>query len=171
MSVYSYRVLPSATPQGRVYKVDTNSNHHADEEDPVLVQVTENGWQPVEQMEGSVDRFTLEQDYGYWRDTELCHEEGWPWNRRKVVDRPKDGEIQADEVSLTRFRRLRSHYGGPSNTFEIGGEIQQDGDGRLFLREHYRQYGPHRIITQYDIDDMVEYRRDDANWTVPTQQG
>ena len=41
-----------------------------------------------------------------------------------------------------------------------------DSDGALFLDEHSRTFGSHRIIGQGDIAGMEQYRSDSANWQV-----
>lgn len=167
--VYSTRIIPSPVSSGvKQLHLDTNNNRVADENDPVLVKMTEDGFQPVESLDSSVDRFTLEKDYGYWKDKEVSHKEGWPWNRKKVVDRPKDGKIDADELSFAEWKRLPSNLGGYSNTYELGAEIVKDDAGRLNLKEHYQSYGPHRIITNGDIESQRQYRNDDSNWNVAT---
>lgn len=167
--IYSTRIIPSPVSSGeKRLHVDTNNNRVADAQDPVLVKMTEDGFQPVESLDASVDRFTLEKDYAYWGDKEVSHKEGWPWNRRKVVDRPKDGKIDADELSFPEWKRLRSSAGGYSNTFELGAEIVMDEAGRLTLNEHYQSYGPYRIIGEGDIARQREYRNDDGKWQVPS---
>lgn len=166
-TVYTTRIIPgpASGPNGaRRHYVDTNNNRVADTADPVLVKFGDDGWKPVEQIEGSVDRFTLEQDYGYWKDREVSHREGWPWNRRTVVDRPLDGKIDGDELGFPQFQRF-----GDSGTFELGAELIKDDQGRLSLEEHYQTYPALRIIGQGDIQTMQNYRADDSNWRIATK--
>lgn len=165
-TIHSYRIIPTPVSEGtRRLHVDTNDNRVADENDPLLVKMTDDGWQPVEQLDSSVDRFTMEKDYGYWKDTEVSHREGWPWNRKTVVDRPKDGKIDADELSFPEWQRLGNGINGP-NRYELGAEIVKDAEGRLTLDEHNQYYGSRRIIGSGDIERQRQYRNDDSNWQV-----
>lgn len=160
--INTHRIIPSPVSSGvKRLHVDTNDDRIGDDKDPLLVKMTDDGWQPVEQLDESVDRFTLEKDYGYWKDTEVSHMEGWPWNRRKVIDRPKNGTIEADELSFPQFQRINR-----SQLFELGGEIVKDNGGRLTLQEHYHRFAPRRIIGNSEINQLIDYRTNDDNWQV-----
>lgn len=170
-SVSTTRIIPSPVSNwkgGRFHHIDSNENRVADEQDPILVKMTEDGWQPVETIENSVDRFTMEQDYGYWQDREVSHREGWPWNRKTVVDRPRDNKIDADELSFPEFKRYRSDLGGYSQLFQLGAEIVKDDQGRLTLDEHFHRFAPRRIIGEGDISRLSDYRGQESNWKVST---
>jgi hypothetical protein len=159
MSIDTYRLLPRNTENGKRYILDTNGNGDADESQ--LVKQSQDGWQPVDQLDKGIDRFTFEQDYGLWQDKEVSHKEGPFWNRRTVVDRPADGKIDADEVKQTTWIR----YPG-SDAFRLGADIAKDSEGRFSFNRHDINYG-RRIIGQSDIDWQAQYRQDDANWAVP----
>lgn len=155
--------------QGRpCFRLDTNQNHRPDANEPMLVQAGSDGWKPSEKLD-TVHRFDMEKGLGFWTDRQISHKEGWFWDRQEVIDRPKNGTIEADEVSTSAFRRLGTGLHGSSNSFELGSEIVRDSDGALFLDEHSRTYPSRRIIGQGDIRDMENYRQDDSNWLVPNQ--
>ena len=159
----SYRVLPRNTENGKRFVFDFNKNGNADSGEAQLVRQSQDGWQPVDQLDAGIDRFTFEQDFGIWQDKEVSHKEGiWPFNRRTVVDRPADGKIDADEVTQSTWIR----YPG-SDSFRMGGDIAKDSEGRLEYNRHTVSYNYHHIIGQSDIEWQRQYRNDDANWSVP----
>lgn len=158
----SYRLLPRNTENGKRYVFDFNRNGNADAGEAQLVRQSQDGWQPVDQLDGALDRFTFEKDFGIWQDQEISHKEGvWPFNRRKVVDRPVDGKIDADEVTQTTWIR----YPG-TDAFRLGGEITKDSEGRFEYDRHTIRYGAHYIIGNSDIEWQRQYREEDANWKV-----
>ena len=165
MSIDTFRVLPRNTAEGKRYIFDGNRDGSGDPGESQLVKQSEDGWQPVSQLDNSIDRFTFEQDYGIWKDQEVSHKEGPFWNRRTVVDRPVDGKIDSDEVSQTTWHR----YPG-SDSFRLGGEIAKDSEGRFAFNRHDIHYGPYYIIGQSDINNQEKYRNDDSKWSVPANK-
>src|ERR1017187_7518016 len=159
----SYHILSDNVQGQKAYRIDLNPNHKPDADEPVLVERDKDSWKPVTDLEGPVDRFKVEKNLGYWTDRQGSPTEGIFFTK-EVIDRPKDGKIQEDEVSTAGFRRL-----GRSGNFELGAEIVKTSDGALFLDEHNRSYGPRRIISKGDIQDMENYRGNDANWLVAKQ--
>ena len=171
MNVNSYRILPETTASGTRYRVDGNHTNGVESSDAVLVRSNGESWEPVAELPSNVDRFTTEETFGTWEDKEISHREGWFWNRRKVIDRPKDGKIDQDEVSGLGFRRFdsgRRITQEPDNFFRVGSEIADKGYGPT-LDIHYQGYGPYRVIGGSDISKLEDYRADDANWRVPTK--
>ena len=164
--INSHRILSDKSSGKTVYRLDVNKNHKPDANDPMIVQRDGDCWKPAENIDKPIDRFNLEQNFGYWTDAQISHKEGWFWNRQEVIDRPKNGTIEAEEVSTSGFRRLGTGLHGSSNSFELGGEILKDSDGALFLDEHFAQFGSRRIIGQGDIKNLEDYRQDDSNWQV-----
>jgi len=164
--INSHRILSDQSAGKTVYRLDLNKNHKPDANEPMLVQRDGDSWKPAENIDKPINRFKLEQNFGYWTDAQVSHKEGWFWNRQEVIDRPKNGAIDADEVSTNGFRRLGTGLYGSSNSFELGGEILKDSDGALFLDEHFAQFGPSRIIGEGDIKNLEDYRQDDSNWQV-----
>lgn len=163
--INSTRVLSDTLNGQKIYRFDTNQNHKPDADEPMLVQNTQDGWKPFTGELGEVTRDKMENQMGFWRDQQISHKEGWIWNRQEVIDRPKDGKIDADEVSTPGFTRTGDGLNGP-NRYELGAEIVADSDGALFLDEHSITYGSRRIIGESDIQSMKKYREDDANWQV-----
>jgi hypothetical protein len=158
--ISSTRLLTDQFQGKPCYRLDTNQNHRPDADEPMVVQNNGDKWSPVGRLEPT-QRFAVEEQFGFWTDRQVSHTEGWIWDREEVIDRPKNGEIEADEVDRPSFQRL-----GRSGNFELGAEILKDSDGALFVDRHYRQYGPHTIIGEGQIADMKLYRADDANWLV-----
>jgi hypothetical protein len=163
--IQSTRVLKDTSQAQTRYRLDTNNNHRADANEPVIVQRTKDGWEPTQKVD-QVHRFAMEKSFGVWTDKQVSHKEGWFWDRKEVVDRPLDGKIDADEVAAPAFRRLGNGLYGSSNSFELGSELLRDQDGALFLDEHSVTYGSRRIIGKGDIQSMEAYRQDDSNWYV-----
>lgn len=165
MNVSTYRIF--TTPQGQ--RIDTNRNHTADDKDPVLVVSTNDGWQKAN-VDGPVDRETVRKDYGFWTDKQLSHQEGWWWDRQEVIDRPLDGKVQADEVRLAVPQRLPDRqFGGYTNTFYLGSEVNKDVQGRLYLNENYHSFPPLLIIGSSQLNHVNGLIADDNNWQVPAK--
>ena len=163
--ISSTRILSDQFQGKPCYRLDTNRNHRPDADEPIVVQNNGDSWTPVGRLEPT-QRFAVEEQFGFWTDRQISHKEGWIWDRKEVIDRPKNEQIEADEVDQPGFRRLgeRPYDGG--NSFELGAEILKDSDGALFVDRHYREFGPHRIIGEGDIANMKLYREDEANWLV-----
>jgi hypothetical protein len=159
------RILSDTLNGKTIHRLDTNQNHKPDADEPVLVQRTQDGWQPATGELGQVKRRTMEDAMGFWTDKQVSHKEGWFWNREEVVDRPKNGTIENDEVSTSGFTRTGDGLNGP-NRYELGAEIVKDSDGALFLDEHSITYGSRRIIGEGDIQRMQSYIDSDDNWIV-----
>ena len=159
------RILSDRFQGQPCFRLDTNQNHRPDADEPMLVQSGADGWKPSEKVD-TVNRFAMEKGMGFWSDAQVSHKEGWFWNRKEVIDRPKNGAIEADEVSTSGFRRLGTGLYGSSNSFELGSEILRDSDGALFLDQHSCTFPSRRIIGQGDINDLEAYRQDDSNWFV-----
>lgn len=161
---FEYRLLTD--PVG--LRLDLNGNHHADGGEPLLVEVTPQGWQIVRRLAGAVDRFRLEQDFGYWVDG-ITPGRRWLWGG-SPSPRPADGRIDADEVRLFKV----AHWDGPGqgswapryNSYCLGGEIVRDEQGRLFHCEQRADYSPRTQVEQSDWLRMDDYRQADANWKV-----
>ena len=164
MTTISHRILSDNSTGQRNYRVDLNNNHKPDADEPVVMRADKDGWKPAENLD-TMDRFAVEKGVGYWTDKQISHKEGWFWDRKEVIDRPKNGTVEADEVSTSGFRRLGNGISGP-NSFELGAEIVRDQDGALYLDEQFAHYGSHTIIGQGDIQRLEAYRQDDANWNV-----
>lgn len=140
----SHRVLQAHFQKGLVLRLDLNDNHHADDSEPVLVQLTPEGWKPVPELTDSVDRFRLEHDYGYWT-------------------RPGPNRtIGADEVKLLGLQPDKS----TPNRFEVGVEIFRDDSGRLFQLGQLARYSRHSQVDKQDLQRLKDYRDTTANWTV-----
>jgi hypothetical protein len=159
------RLLPGRWKGRGVLRLDVNNNHHADEQEPMLVRTTADGWQPVEKLSASVDRYVLEQDLGYWVDQDVTHSEGPPWARKRVLDRPANGIAEPQEVTLKEFRRSPQLF---QNRFELGAEIVRDNQGRLFQHEQTADFG-RREAGESDVEHLKSYRDSDENWEVPVE--
>lgn len=140
----SHRVLQTHLQKELVLRLDLNDNHHADDSEPVLVQLTSNGWKPVAKLADSVDRFRLEHDYGYWTNPGL--------NR----------SIAAEDVKLLGLQPDKSN----PHLFEIGVEIFRDDAGRLFQYGQLARYTGHSEVDKQDLQRLRDYRDTSANWTV-----
>ncbi len=160
----NYRLLPD--PAG--LRLDLNGNHHADVNEPVLVRVTPKGWQAVVRLDSSIDRFTLEQDYGYWVDRQV-EGGGWLWVSDQT-QRPRDGHIDPDEVRLFKIARWdgfgEGNWTPRFNSYCLGGEILRDEEGRLFHYEQRADYSPRTEVDGEDWRRMDDYRQVNANWKV-----
>ena len=161
MQVNSYRIYNTADG----HRIDTNRNLHPDASEPILVQSTNDGWQRAE-LEGEVDHDSLAHGYGFWKDKQISHKEGWWWDRQEVIDRPLDGKIQPDEVNLAQPERLSDGLGGYSNTFYLGGEVANDGPDAFKLNENYLSWGPYAIIGPNQIATVNQEIADPSNWQV-----
>ena len=126
--------------------------------------ITADGWQSVEELEGSLDRYAVEQDMGYWVDQVATRQVGPLWARKEVVDRPANGVIEAEEVTLKEFRRSTRLFQG--NHFHLGAEIFRDDQGRLFHYEQTAQFPARREVDPMDVERLKIYRDSDANWEV-----
>ncbi len=160
MKVHQTWLLRNPALGDNHYRVDTNRNLKADADEPVLVRNTEDGWKPVDSIEADIDRFKVG-DLAMWVDREISHKEGW-LPPRKVVDRPKDGQVDADELDGFAWGRL-----GSSNTFYLGAEVIKAGD-RGLLQEQTYSFGPYRIIGEGDLQRMNAIRMNDDHWMVGT---
>lgn len=163
--ISSTRILSDKFQGKPCCRLDTNQNHRPDANEPIVVQSNGDSWTPVGRLEPT-QRFALEDQFGLWTDRQVSHQEGWFWNREEVIDRPKNEQIEADEIDQPAFRRLGNGLYGSSNSFELGAEILKDSDGALFFDRHYRQFPSRQIIGQGDISRLEAYRQDDANWVV-----
>lgn len=162
MNVQSTRIYSDRYQGKPVQRFDTNGNHRADANEPMLVQRQGDGWVPADVQSG-VDRHKLEDKYGVWTDRQISHKEGWFWNKKEVIDRPKDNAIQEDEVQTFGFTRTGNGINGP-NRYELGAEIVADQNGGLVLDEHSITFGARYIVGQGDIRRMEDYRSDGSNW-------
>lgn len=143
----SHRVLQAHFQKGLVLRLDLNDNHHADDSEPILVQLTLEGWKPVAELTESVDRFRLEHDYGYWTNPGPGH------------------SIAAEDVKLLGLQPDKL----TPNGFEIGVEIFRDDAGRLFQLGQLARYSPHTQVDKQDLLRLKDYRDTTANWTVSGQ--
>lgn len=168
--INSHRILSEKVQGKTVYRVDLNKNHKPDADEPMVMRRDGDGWKPAENVDRPVSRFNMESQFGFWTDKQVSHKEGWFWDRQEVIDRPKNGTVEPDEISTNGFRRLGTGVDGRSNTFELGGEIVKDSDGALFLDEHFTTFGSHFIVGEGTIKSLEEYRNDDKNWQVSRQE-
>jgi hypothetical protein len=117
-------------------RLATGGGVKASKNDPVLVQKNDEGWAPVEKLEGSVSRQDLSDSFALWRDAKK-ESSGMPvtgWGKK--VEREKDGQIQADELTSfqPRITGSASRYVGP--THHVGSEIAVGSDATV-LRSMY----------------------------------
>ena len=160
----TYRLLPDLLQGQAVLRLDKNQNHHADSQEPILVQVTRQGWRPVGNLSEPINRFAMEQDLGYWVDQERYHTEGPLWARKKVVDQAPNGKAEPEEVTLLTLRPRAGFLG--ERIIELGAEISRDQQGRLFHSEQRAAFRNHAPDPR-DMDRLKVYRDSDANWQVP----
>lgn len=99
--------------------------------DTYLVERTEDGWAPVTNLEGPIDRFTLADDYALWQDKTVKNSRLATLFGKPDIKRESDGIIQEDEI-------IGLSYGdenGRGNKI-IGAEIiQADSPGQFSFRE------------------------------------
>lgn len=143
----SHRVLQAHLQKLLVLRLDLNDNHHADDSEPVLVQLTTEGWKPVAELAESVNRFRLEHDYGYWTN---------PGPNLKIA---------AEDVKLLGLQPDKT----TPNRFEIGVEIFRDDAGRLFQLGQLARYSGRTQVDKQDLLRLRDYRDTNANWTVSEQ--
>jgi hypothetical protein len=153
----SHRLLAGRMDGLRVLRLDTNDNHHADPDEPVLVKISPDGWKCVENLDHSLNRFSLEHDYGYWSDRARIG-----WKGLWVEERAPNGLLEADEVTIKRIHKSQEM----GNIYEIGAEVYRDEEGRLFHREQRAHYSRNTEVDRQDLRRLQDYRDSNANWTV-----
>lgn len=156
-----FRLIPQQRGSKTWLRLDLNNNHHAEDQEPVLVRLHTSGWQWVEALPVGLDRFTLEQDYGYWVDRPGG---GMRLGPLQVTppDHPPNGSIDPGEVQIRRLAPLPEN----PNLFDLGAEIYRDEKGRLFHREQWARFSPRTPADKEEIQKLKDYRESDFNWTV-----
>lgn len=157
----SHRLLQAQLDKKTVLRLDINDNHHADAFEPVLVTIGPQGWKAVDQLDHSLNRFSMENDYGYWSDRAIYAWQGI-LNGKLMVTRALNGRIEPDEVRLKKLQKVDE--GG--HVFLIGAEIQRDDQGRLFHLEQTAYYSRNTEVDKQDLRRLQDYRDSDANWAV-----
>lgn len=131
------KLVPGQLGNGQsVYRVADAKTGEADENSAVLVKRQGDGWAPVEKLDAPVDRHQVQSQFGLWKDREVT--EGF--FRKKVV-RPKDDQVQNDEVTDFQYE-----YSGPQQRgselhqyAHVGAEITVDDSGAM-LRDGTASY-------------------------------
>ncbi len=141
-----HRLLGQQIKGLRLLRLDQNDNLFADAKEPVLVKVTVTGWKPVGELNDSVDRFTMENDYGYWTDR---------------VDRSA-GQIDPEEVQLN----ILQPWSEDPHRYLLGVEIVRDEQGRLFHLEQVATFSQKFEIRGDDLVRLENYRANSGNWSV-----
>ena len=146
-----------------VLRLDTNNNHRPDDQEPILVRISADGWQPVESLEKSLDRYEVEQDLGFWTDRELSTGNSTTLAPSLATGPPRKGTIEADEVQIKEF----APSSAPGNLYRLGAEIVRDPKGQSFCVEQIADFGAHEINTHSYKDALRTYRENNAHWKVP----
>ncbi|MFN8614267.1 MAG: hypothetical protein U0931_42440 [Vulcanimicrobiota bacterium] len=143
-----HRLLAEKTGNHQVVRLDRNDNLHADPEEPILVHVTVKGWQPVERLNEPVNRFAMENDYGWWTH---------PNSSGSVTT-----QVNANDVKLNILHPIQ----GDDHLYELGVEVWLDEQGHVFQLEQTARYSANLPISAADLGRMDDYRETSANWTV-----
>jgi hypothetical protein len=160
-------------PQGHLGADIKSKRGHADR---ILVERTEDGWKPVSESPGEIGRKDLSANFAMWKDREVIDKDSGDWQNPPDVLRPKDGQVQSDEIS---------HFGleGPHNAavkgsvdpvsgawldsgITLGTELVAGLDGLAF----------HTIAAETNWNDsfstnnlngpLTEFAQNDLNWNV-----
>ncbi|MCA9778319.1 MAG: hypothetical protein KC800_16445 [Candidatus Eremiobacteraeota bacterium] len=112
---------------GPEYWVDSNGDGKRQDDEGILVKRSDDRWEPVRNLEDSINREELSSNYGLWADRQTTRKDGvWPF-RKEVVDRPLNGEIEDDEV----VQFASAHEG---RDIYLGSEITRESStGTLYL--------------------------------------
>lgn len=173
MEVTTNLLIPATFNGQNVFRLDTNENKKADDTDPILVKKDADGqWKPVDTLDKAVDRFQMGKSYGLWDDKEVTKTSGILWWKKTEVVRPKDGAIDADEISP-----LALHHRGPENwreigyrDFYVGAEVALNSTpaGNLtVLRSVTNAYNDRLVDARYyAYVESEKYRLEDSNWLV-----
>lgn len=159
----TFRVLPDRWNKAPVLRLDGNNNHHADASEPILVRITADGWQAVDELTDSVNRHAVEQDLGYWIDRPVTRQVGPFWARKTEVVRAANGLVEPEEVTFRQFRRRTQLF--QTQIFDLGAEIVRDSQGRLTQHEQRMDFG-RASVDRADIERMKTYCESDGNWAV-----